>query len=120
MRNPFDRLWSVFVHHVWDYPNIYKEFKGLTFQQFLEKKVIPSFQKGGVMDGHWKPFYLNCDACKTNFTVISKMETFEEDKQKIGELTNWPRLIGSKDHVGARFHQSTSALHQIKQAQTFS
>ena len=44
------------------------------------------------------------------------METFEEDKQKIGELSKWARLTGSKDHVGARFNKSTSAPQEIKEA----
>ena len=48
------------------------------------------------MDIHWRPYHLGCNVCHTNFTVISKMETFEEDKQKIGELTKWDMLASPR------------------------
>ena len=38
------------------------------------------------MDRHWKPFISRCAYCSVPYAVISKAETFEEDKRFIGEM----------------------------------
>ena len=39
-----------------------------------------------MMNRHWKPFISRCSYCSVPYAVISKVETFEEDKRFIGEM----------------------------------
>ena len=39
-----------------------------------------------VMDVHYRPFISRCAYCSVPYAVISKAETFEEDKRFIGKM----------------------------------
>ena len=38
------------------------------------------------MDVHWQPYITRCAFCSISYTVVAKLETFEEDLRFIGRL----------------------------------
>merc|ERR1712059_126727 len=44
------------------------------------------------MNPHWRPIYNSCFPCYINWTVISKMETFAEDRWRVHQMLGWGKL----------------------------
>ena len=38
------------------------------------------------MNNHWKPYLSRCAYCITNYTVVAKLDTLEDDLSFIGEI----------------------------------
>ena len=73
-------------------------YKGYSFPGFLTNVVIKEALKSGNSLYHkmfidWRPYHNHCNFCKNNFTVISKTETFNEDRMKILEM------VGIEDEI---------------------
>jgi len=88
VRNPYERLVSSYNFFI----SLGKNGQGVkgTFLEFLENVVIPQgetceFGYCPDMNVHWQPIDSTCLFCKLNYTVISKMETFNEDYTRIAE-----------------------------------
>ena len=67
------------------------KYRGYSFEGFLTDVVLkeaeesekPGYKK---MFLDWRPYNTHCNFCKISFTVISKTETFNEDREKILEM----------------------------------
>ena len=67
------------------------------------------------IDVHWRPFNSHCFFCNVNYTVISKMETYDEDKNR------FLKMVGIEDetvqerkhvHAGDSIQNMTKLLFQ--------
>jgi len=92
-RHPFERLMSAFLDKV----------HGRTFLDFLQNTVIPESEMPNCtpkiigsscvsMNIHWRPIHSLCHPCNVNFSVISKMETFSEDRWRVHEMLGLDHL----------------------------
>ena len=77
-----------------------------TFEEFLQfvSGRIPTnrteaLRKLSRTNNHWKPVYLNCAPCSEPYTIIAKMETFDQDVDYIRRRLGLHPLKNS-DHVG--------------------
>jgi len=100
VRHPYERLVSAYEDKaIKDKAIKWDHLKGLSFEEFLTSVVIKQAEcmAEGCMNVHWLPFYATCPFCSHNFTVISKMETFAEDQEKLHEMLNLPFKAQSKN-----------------------
>ena len=98
VRQPFERLVSGYLmiksnrdsEAIKSYQNLDLTFE--SFEQFVILNVLlkahssqnkKTFEK---MNNHFKPTNAYCAFCNINYRVISKSETFDEDKQRIMEM----------------------------------
>ena len=94
VRHPFERIVSGYLH----LQHHMVELAGKTFEQFVTEFVLPTAKASRNkktyerMDPHFKPANAYCAFCNINYNVISKTETFTEDKARIMEM------MGIKDH----------------------
>ena len=82
----------------------YKGWERKSFGSFVKIVLGQARRKQDVeylgIDAHWRPFNAHCFFCKVKYTVISKMETLEEDREMI------LRMVGAEDVVSMKktFH----------------
>eukprot|EP00092_Neocalanus_flemingeri_P057252 GFUD01067984.1.p1 GENE.GFUD01067984.1~~GFUD01067984.1.p1 ORF type:complete len:291 (-),score=38.02 GFUD01067984.1:102-974(-) len=80
VRHPFERLVSAYYNQV--------QSSGKTFDQFVQSvlrtaNTTQNKQTYFEMNQHWRPYNTYCAFCNINYKVISKSETFKEDKKEI-------------------------------------
>ena len=54
--------------------------------------------KKGRFNVHWEPYITACGYCSYNYTYISKIETFKEDRNKILKIIKAPKLDDNDPH----------------------
>ncbi|CAL4103356.1 unnamed protein product, partial [Meganyctiphanes norvegica] len=111
VRHPFTRLVSAYRDKI---PKGYKKsWHKFMIERFRKNKSdnssIPTFREfalfaaqqvitcsqdasselcvAGEIDVHWHPYYLYCSPCDITYDVISKMETFDNDKRFVSLVT---------------------------------
>ena len=78
VRHPFERLVSAYL----DKELI--EVTGLTgksFKEFVTQTVLKKTKAS--KNRHWHPYNDHCNVCNVPYNVISKTETFDEDRRRI-------------------------------------
>ena len=90
VRHPFERLVSGYLDAV---PGgKFKAFRGQTFDQFVKDTVLKEANASRSkktyfqMNEHWRPANAYCGFCNIHYRVISKTETFNEDKERILDM----------------------------------
>ena len=90
VRHPFERLVSGYLDAV---PGgKFKAFRGQTFDQFVKDTVLREANASRSkktyfqMNEHWRPANAYCGFCNIHYRVISKTETFNEDKERILDM----------------------------------
>ena len=69
----------------------------MSFHQFVEFVLSESRLEQDFqylrMNIHWRPMIAHCFFCSINYTVISKMETYSEDKAR------FLKMVGIKEDI---------------------
>ena len=86
IRHPFERLVSRYL-------DAQKHDQDLgPFEKFITEEVLMRANSSknkmalSEMEPHTRPFNSYCAFCNINYSVVSKMETFNEDKSRIMEI----------------------------------
>ena len=96
VRHPFERLVSAYLDSVVNWKtkpasqtkeNLSK-YEGQSFKDFVTSTVLREAKEStdmmySQMFTDWRPYHTHCNFCKVPFKVISKMETFDEDRGRI-------------------------------------
>ena len=108
VRHPFTRLVSAYQDKIVD--KGYPQLKNKTFAEFLDVVIeqsasCPSTKSCDKMDLHWRPYDQICSFCQVNYTVISKLETFDADREMI---------LGMVGIEGERVHLHQGSEHVVR------
>ena len=95
----------------WTYIS-FSEFIGIVLAQGRERQDF----KMEKVDLHWRPINAECYPCSINYTVISQMDTYNEDKMR------FLKMVGMKEefmenhafhvHAGESIQEKTKSLFQ--------
>ena len=112
VRHPFERLVSAYLDC--GPGGKLRALKGVSFEDFVTNTVLREAQASkdlmfSNMHLDWRPYYSHCNFCNVPFKVISKTETFDEDRRRILEMVG---LEGEEEGVRLHIH-SGYQIHQI-------
>ena len=89
VRHPFERLASAYME---DDNGELNQFKRNGFERFVIDHVLKPSNAAQdkktmfKLNHHWRPFNSYCAFCNINYTILSKTETFDEDKTRILDI----------------------------------
>ena len=89
-----------------------------TFEQFISEDVLKKVKTNknkltfGEMNVHWRPSNTYCAFCNIDYALVSKMETFEEDKERILEILG---VKARKKGQRLNIHAGNKVQHQTRQ-----
>ena len=118
VRHPFERLASAFLDtDNGELNRLVKRNNG--FEKFIIDYVLAPAESSQDMkrlfelNHHWRPFNSHCSFCNINYTIISKTETFAEDKTRIMDILGLQTKITEKrrnSHSGNRIEKLTQEI----------
>ena len=71
---------------------VFGGIKNKTFPEFIDH--ILREWKFHSCNEHWRPYYMHCDYCDINYTMIGRMEDMENDLKYLAHK-NYPTLTSS-------------------------
>jgi len=116
VRHPFERIASAYLDPD---SKALAHIKEKSFEKFLTKYVLQpanaSLDKKtfSQMNSHFRPYNSLCAFCNINYTILSRSETFEQDRVRIMgamglEMTNTKERLNN--HGGSSAHNLTAKL----------
>ena len=113
VRHPFERIVSAYNDKIITQKK-YREFEYKSFSDFIERRVLRELEseKKWKVDLHWKPFIDRCHHCSIPYTVIGRIETFQEDFVYIILKNNLEKDLDLNN--GSLFHSPNSSNKDTK------
>ena len=97
----------------------YKGWERKSFGSFVKIVLGQARRKQDVeylgMDVHWRPFNAHCFFCNVKYTFISKMETYDEDRNRFLKMVGIEEEIEEERmhvHAGDSIQDVTKLLFQ--------
>ena len=116
VRHPFERLVSAYL----DKDNGWmRGIRGKTFKEFIEDTLLLEAKESQnnqtllKMNPHWRPYNCFCAFCNIDYQIISKTETFSEDRAKIRQVLGLEKEEKTKElhsHSGNNIQNLTREL----------
>jgi len=128
VRHPFERLVSAYMDRVLHLKE--KQFGDIDFKRFIDDHVIRKYASceamfGWCMDEHVKPYNTACSFCTIPYTILGRIETFDQDRAQILRKAGYEEerkkhliLNSNKQHVKANPEQRSTrewTEHYFKQ-----
>ena len=92
-------------------------WRDFSFSEFVNFVLTESRQEQDLlflkMNVHWRPMSAHGFFCSINYTVISKMETYDEDKKRFLEMVGFTEEINEGRfhvHGGKSIQEKTKAM----------
>ena len=84
VRHPFERLVSGYLDKAHKGEgNTFELFVGKVLRQWSQAHASKDTVNYAAINMHWRPYHTHCSFCNVPYKVISKTETFDEDKRRI-------------------------------------
>ena len=83
----------------------FKFIANATFPQFID--IVLKQGKFGGINEHWRPFTTHCNMCRIKYTVIGRVENFDEYLGYIMEKTN---LAGRLPNDSSKYLVHTTGI----------
>ena len=115
VRHPFERIVSAYNSKIVNSTKMkYREFEYKSFPDFVERGVLRELEseKESRVNIHWKPFIDRCHHCSIPYTVIGRIETFQEDFEYIVRKNNLEEVFDLKNNP--LFHSPNSSKKDTK------